>query len=437
MRVGRPVGQDLVDVDEGVVAAAVLLAVDLGAGAVEVAGDLEIKIAEPLVEGHLQVLETLGEDRGVGRDGELLGRHAERGVGGSGIKTARGYTHRVEERRPVGVEGRQAALQVARDRSGGARTAGERHRIVLIIHDGVRAGERIEDKVVRAPAADAEGVGVRRQRRGPGGGVEHRAAVPTGETVVECGKSRLTRRDAVFSLDADFRLPEGLERRREERGLALVEILQAPAAAVTPHGGGAQGDLVAQWLVGVDGGAVVAPRADAELDALRRAVGLGALRGGGADAAERAVAKEDGVGPAAEVVALEVVAVAVVVLREKIPLRPRVAGAAGGVVDRGGEEILHAVVDIERARRGPLGGGLQVGDAQGVDEVARDNRVRHRRVTQVAGEAAAGQRTRGGETGVAFRADLKRREHHRLARSGLGRRSGRRGRCGGKHLRRE
>jgi hypothetical protein len=59
------------------------------------------------------------------------------------------------------------------------------------------------------------------------------------------------------------------------------------------------------------------------------AVGLGALGGGGTDAAEATVAEQDRVGAAAEVVALQVIAVAVVELREKIALWATVAGATG------------------------------------------------------------------------------------------------------------
>ena len=59
MRIGRPVWKHLVDVDVGVVAAAVLLAVDLHARPVQVGGNLEVEITEPLVDRKLDVLESL------------------------------------------------------------------------------------------------------------------------------------------------------------------------------------------------------------------------------------------------------------------------------------------------------------------------------------------------------------------------------------------
>ena len=59
MRIGRPVWKHLVNVDVGVVAAAVLLAVDLHARPVQVGGNLEVEITEPLVDRKLDVLESL------------------------------------------------------------------------------------------------------------------------------------------------------------------------------------------------------------------------------------------------------------------------------------------------------------------------------------------------------------------------------------------
>jgi hypothetical protein len=72
MRIGRTIRQHLIDVDVGIVAAAILLAVDQRTSAIHVGGDLEIKTAEPLVERELEVLEPLRQNWRVRRDGELL-----------------------------------------------------------------------------------------------------------------------------------------------------------------------------------------------------------------------------------------------------------------------------------------------------------------------------------------------------------------------------
>ena len=61
-----------IDVDVGVITAAVLLPVDERVGAVKVSGDLKIKITQPLIEGKLHVLETLLKDGSIRRDCELL-----------------------------------------------------------------------------------------------------------------------------------------------------------------------------------------------------------------------------------------------------------------------------------------------------------------------------------------------------------------------------
>jgi hypothetical protein len=57
-------------------------------------------------------------------------------------------------------------------------------------------------------------------------------------------------------------------------------------------------------------------------------------------------------------------------------------------LDGAEEEILLAVVDGDGAGRRPLGRSLHVGDVERVDEVARDDRIRDRRVAQIRGQPA-------------------------------------------------
>ncbi len=423
--VGLAVGQHAVDVDVDVGQVAVGFAVGERGGAVEIAGDLEVQVAAPVVVGELQILEPLREDREVGRQREILGGRAEEREAFRVGEAVLGHVDLVEQVGAGGVERGGAAVRVAGDRGGGGVAAGDGDRIVLVVEHDAWSGERLVNEVVRPAAVDADRVGVGGQgrqgaRRGIGG------SVPAGEPVVQERHRRLSRVFPVLALDAQLAVAPGLPRRGEEHRLALVEVLLAPAARVAPHTRGAHGEAFAKGLVHVEGPAVVFPGARGELKLPHRTPGLRALGGRRADAAERAVAEEDGVGAAAEIVPLQVVGIAVVELREKVPLRPSGTRAAHGVLDRVEEEILLSVVHRHRARGGPLGGRLQVGEVERVEKVAGHHRIRHGRVAQVGRQAAAGHRARRGETGVAVRAHFKRREAHGL----LGRHRGGRARGG-------
>ena len=180
----------------------------------------------------------------------------------------------------------------------------------------------VVNEIIGPTAPDSEGVGVGREHGGGGGRVEDRPPVPAGKTVVERGEAGLARVDPILALDPNFGAGERLERRGQERGFAPVKILEPPAVAVAPDAGGADGELRIQAAVHIKRGAVVLPRANAQLHGFEIAVRLRALGGRGADTAERAVAEEDRIWPTTEVVALKVETVAVVGLREKISLPP-------------------------------------------------------------------------------------------------------------------
>ena len=313
----------------------------------------------------------------------------------------------MQKRRARARKRGQAALHKTGERRGRAVAAGQRDRIILVVHDRVGPGERIVDVVVGTATADAERVGVRGQRRRPGRRVEDRLAVPARQAVVERGKTRLAGVAAVFAFDANLRVAVRLERRGEKRGFAFVEILEPPTAAIAPHRRGAHGELLIQRLVQVERRAVIAPRTDAELHTLALPVGLRPLSRRGTHAAERAVAEQNRIRPTAKVVALEIETIAVIILREKIPLRPRITRAARRVINRCGEKILHAVVHIERAAGRPLRRALQIRDTQSVDEIARNDGIGHRRVPELSRETATGERTGGGEAVVAFGTHLE------------------------------
>ena len=434
IRIGGAVGPNAIDVDVGVVAAAVLLAVDERAGPVGIGGHFEKEVPHALPDRELQVLEALGQDGRVGRDGELLRRRPEKRVGDGSVEAVGGHVDGMQERGSGGVERGQGTLNEPGDWRGRAVAAGQRDGVVLVVHDRLRAAEGHEDVVVGAAAADAEGVGVRGQGRGGGDSVVGGLAVPAGQAVIERGKAGLAGVGTVFALEADLSVAERPQRAGQERGFAAIGILHAPAIAVAPDRGQTQGRVFREGPVDVEGSTVIAPGADAELHDVERAVGLGALGGGGTDAAEAAVAEQDRVRAAAEVVALQVIAVAVVELREKIALWATVAGATGGIVDRRGEKVLLPVVDVERGADGPLGRGLQVGQVERVDQLAIDDGVRGGRVAQIERQASAGERAGRGEAGVAGRVNLEgRKGNGRLGgRVGLGRFAGCRG--GGQRL---
>ena len=125
---------------------------------------------------------------------------------------------------------------------------------------------------------------------------------------------------------------------------------------------------------------------------------------------------------------------------ETLPGKPRAAFRSGflgvpslgwstlvQIVEADAAELRGAAVVLGERRVGrPVGGLGDVGDAQRVDELAREHGVGDRRVFQVGREAPAGQRARGDKPDVALRVDRERREHDRLF-DRLGR-SGRRGR---------
>ena len=104
--IGASVGCDAVDVDVGVIAAAVLLTVNERVSAVHIAGDLEVEIAETLVERDLQVLETLLENGCIGRDREFLRWRPKKRIGDGDVEAVARDIDRVQQRRAGAVEGR-------------------------------------------------------------------------------------------------------------------------------------------------------------------------------------------------------------------------------------------------------------------------------------------------------------------------------------------
>lgn len=152
-----------------------------------------------------------------------------------------------------------------------------------------------------------------------------------------------------------------------------------------PDGVGADGEAVVKGLVHVDGNAAGIPRAEGGAELADGAVEARLLGDDVGGAGLIAIAEEDGVGAAGEVVALEIVAVEIDVEREKIALRRGGADAARGIGDVGREGEVGAVVVIYVGVHGPLDRAVEIGEVECVDELARDHRIRGGRVGEVAG----------------------------------------------------
>ena len=439
MRIGGAVGQDAVDVDIGVLRAAILLSVHKVGLPVEVGRGLEVEIAEPLVDRELEVLEPRRQQRRVGRQRELVIGHAKERTGDRVVEAARRDAHRVAEGGAGGVEARgtgHGTVGVSGDWSRRRLAARAGHGFALEIHDGIEAAVGIPNVVVGAAPVDARGRGGgERGGRGPAQrrrSVVGESAVPSRKPIVQGRHPGLLLDLEVLALEPDLGVTPRPESGGGEHALAPVEVLLAPAVAVSPHPGGPDRGALADGLVDVKRRPVGAPRTGTELHRLERAVGASALGGGGAGAAERAVAEEDRIGAAPEIDPLDIEGVVVPVLRKEIALLRAGADAAGLIVRGEREERGVAVVrNAVRARR-PFRRALQICEIQRVDEFARDDRIGCGSIPQVGGQSTAGERAGGGETFVAIRADGEGRELDRL--SGL-RRSGR-GRSGRHGLRR-
>ena len=90
MRVGRAVGEDLVDVDIHDVRIADIDVVDALRGTVEVGGDLKVKFADAMIGRELDVLEAFFDDGGVGGQAEALRGKAKCGAGDGVVEAVAG-----------------------------------------------------------------------------------------------------------------------------------------------------------------------------------------------------------------------------------------------------------------------------------------------------------------------------------------------------------
>ena len=279
----------------------------------------------------------------------------------------------------------------------------------MVVHHAVETGgRRVNVESGGGVARDAEDVG------DGGGGGEGRGvsgcAIPAREAVVEIGKAGHAAVFAVFALEAELGVGPEAQRAGQGDALELGEIAVAPAATILPDGVGANGEAVVEGLVDVDGDAAGVPRAEGGAELADGPVEAGLFRDDVGGAGLVAVAEEDGVGAAGEVVAFEVVAVEIDVEREEIALGRGGADAARGVGDVGGEGEVGAVVVVHIGVYGPLDGTVEIGEVEGVDELARDHGVGGGGVGEIAGEAAASEGTGGDKADVFVGADGERRE---------------------------
>ena len=135
---------------------------------------------------------------------------------------------------------------------------------------------------------------------------------------------------------------------------------------------------------------------------------LGHSRG---DTAERAVAKEHGVGTAAEIEALDHIAVVWGVIAEVISLPTSPACSTHVVGPRAVKNVLSVATadttDRDYGIGGPVCGFEGIVDAEGVDKLSRDDGVSDRCVAQVRRESPAGERRGRHESGVTSSGNLK------------------------------
>jgi hypothetical protein len=126
----------------------------------------------------------------------------------------------------------------------------------------------------------------------------------------------------------------------------------------------------------------------------------------------------DGVGPAAVIHAVEVVAVGRGDVGEKVARRQTGRDAArtqAAVADGAAEGAVGAVGIDDGAVDGPLRGLGDVGKIKGFEEFRGNDRVSDGRIFQRGGDATAGQRARGDETHVFLRAHIERRQRDGFA----------------------
>ena len=426
IRIGRAgTGERRVDVDVDVLpapAGETGLAVDVAL--VDVAGDLEKKVvAEFVVGGEREIFAELGEGGefvGPNRRG-LAGRHAEKrrarkraGVAVSGDAKVV-VDHRLIVDREAGRADRDA-VDLIGERQGGALGGTLRDVAVFEIHD--IAAEGLVAYPTRPGAHDPGGrdLGVggqrRRHRR------EGRAAIPSGDAVAERGRAAQLAALAVFSLGAKRQARRGLERGGEVRAVAVFPLVVAPRVGLVPHDVGTERELRIQRLIHVGGEAVAFEAAELHARALETLRGVGLLGHRVDGAADAAGAVEDGVGPAAVIHAVEVVAVGRGDVGEKITRRQtgrNAARAQAAVADGGAEGAVGAVGIDDRAVDGPLRGLGDIGEIKGFEEFRGNDRVSDGRIFQCGGDATAGQRARGDETHVFLRAHIERRQRDGFA----------------------
>ena len=280
------------------------------------------------------------------------------------------------------------------------------------------AAEGVVSHPTRPGAHDAGGRDLciggqcRRHRR------EGRAAIPGGDAVAERGRPAQLAALAVFSLGAKRQARRGFKRGGEVRAVPVFPLVVAPRVGLVPHDVSADRELRIQRLIHVGREAVAFEAAELHAGALKTLGGVGLLGHGVDGAADAAGAVEDGVGPAAVIHAVEVVAVGRGDVGEKITRRQtgrNAARAQAAVADGGAEGAVGAIGIDDGAVDRPLRGLGHVGKIKGFEEFRGNDRVSDGRIFQRGGDAAAGQRARGDKTHVFLRAHIERRQRDGFA----------------------
>ena len=352
----------------------------------------------------------------------------------------------------VGVGGKRLSPKRIVDRAAGRRGGGadrlEKSRGLRAREIGAQVGAgRRKSKRLRADLRGIDGLqrvdDAQQRRRGIGGGLERiggaRRTVQHPTRIAEVRVWEIARRHLLphHALHAGTHLCglERLPRRRDCDALGLELLELEPAAAILPHGVGAEGELVLDERkreVGLT--AFFREAADEELDGLLAAVEHGALGVEVERTARPARAVEDGVGAAADVGPIDVEAVVGEDAAALDHVGQIVARDDGlGEATDGGAHVprLREVAGVGAVVVGTRGELQHVGDvlrADVVEEFAREHGNRGGRVKERRVHARARERIRRAIALVALSRDEERRELHRVG-------GGRTRRLGGKRNR--
>ena len=432
VRVGGAVREILRDVDEHGVGAAVDGVVAVDFDLVGVARDFEEKrLTDAVAEGEGEVFGDLGL-RGFAAGPEISGRlrgDFETNGTGEGVVVAAGGNFKTVDHRLAGVAHAGASdgfaaneITVGRStvalRAFRAKDISEIQNVTRAEGRGIVYPERRKQRIgVVGTVADTGG-GLLRGGGcvdGQNGVGEGGFTIPSGHLIGEKRRESFLLSLSVFALGAERRGVGEIVRARDEEGFLSAPLVFAVGIGVFHHAGDADGGLIVNRAIQVEGAAVFLPRAELHLDLVNRLGGERLLGDSHRGAAELGGAEENGVGAAGEVETVERVAIGVVVKREEIPhrvIRFAGSGAADRDVERGreAEALVDVVARIVGGVHGPLHGLREISDVEGVEKFLGEHRVSNGRVLKIGVKAAAGEGAGSDETFITTGVNLKRRE---------------------------